>query len=131
MKYQLNDLESVLPVINAEGDRKKFQYRGLQCRCVRHPVYFHWCGYVEVPPEKAAGIRCDEPICHGGLTYKDEHAGSVILGFDAAHVGDWHHCPTSGFDGEYRTLNFAVAEIKKIADYVLDRKDDQWIQANE
>ena len=32
MKYQLNDLESVLPVINAEGDRKEFQYRGLQLR---------------------------------------------------------------------------------------------------
>ena len=55
----------------------------------------HWCGYARVPnwPEGVSTDYNESPIgklsVHGGVTYTElDGDGSIVVGFDCAHLGD-------------------------------------------
>lgn len=122
-----------------DGEPDKVQWideaTGYACAAVRHSEVGHWCGYVGVPPGHryhGVGYR-DIPEehtagAHGELTYASSGNRSVChapesgrpddvwwLGFDCAHAGDrapprwWPH------RGEYRSLAYVRACVRKLA----------------
>ena len=82
------------------------------------------CGYVTVPSR--------HPICnkdlssidyrvHGGLTYGKAVEGGWKFGFDCSHAGDACHpefiagVGSLRYEGEYRSEEYVIEEIKKLA----------------
>jgi len=125
-------------------DKLNFIYKNLDCMIVRNSLG-SWCGYVGVNNTHPlyglnySSIEQDLNV-HGGLTYSDKCTGSVChtpepgrtddiwwLGFDCAHSGDLvpkfslfrHQLGESRFyDEAYRTKEYVIAEVKKLADQI-------------
>jgi len=90
-----------------------------------------WCGYVAIPKghPMREGLNLDDIEVHGGITYGAECDGDpangvchvaangdddvLWVGFDCAHYGDL--VPGLIDDGEYRTVDYVVAETLSLA----------------
>lgn len=114
----------------SEPDSKEWEAHGFRCVLRRGPGN-HWCGYVGIPnghPAFDMPYR-DDLFCgvdvHGGLTFGSLHPrhlpddGLYWVGFDCAHYGDLSPDYAKYFsslaDGEYRDINYAIAETERLA----------------
>lgn len=114
------DLEAI---IENEGDFRAFSYKGFDCSIVRSDLGY-LCGYVSVHDSYKSKI--DNLDCHGGITYKDDDR----IGFDCAHSFDYvprfaHIYGDAAEILEYRTMDFCVAECKKIVNQILKDIEDE------
>lgn len=126
-------------IVEIEGDKKDFEYRGFQCHVWRvNPEYSgHLCGYVEIPANHPVhGMDYDqveefydyELPAHGGLTFASEVENAYWIGFDCPHSGDL--CPAYPEGGEvfrwsgdsYKTMGYVEQNIKAIIDFMEERK---------
>lgn len=79
----------------------------------------HLCGYVEITPDLIDRIDIDNIFCHGGISYVDRNSrlfketGSVVIGFDCLHSGDWSLRDRNGI---YRDYQFVSNMCKLIID---------------
>jgi len=91
---------------------------GLTFSVVQHPTMGHYCGYVRFPKRPVReqgyfGILTYVPV-HGGITYAEESEdGSMVYGFDCAHLGDWSPYHP---EGKQWTLEEVKAEAEKMAE---------------
>ena len=106
-----------------------FSYHGLECAIIRHSSLGHLCGYVRFPKRRLRetgydGIVTYVPV-HGGITFASEgEDGSMVYGFDCAHLGD---APPPEFDYHgYRSPTDHVwqpdevrREIKRMVDALI------------
>ena len=99
---------------------------------VKHPHFGHLCGYARFPkpPLKTGdkGIAAYVPV-HGGITfYREYDDGSVVYGFDCAHVGDWTEFTPKG-------KKWTVEKIKKEAEKMVTgirvaaKYEDRYLEA--
>jgi hypothetical protein len=104
--------------VRAEGNEKRFSYKGFECVILRCGV--HLCGYVGIPKgHKYYGkdyyhINVD---VHGGLTYANKDDGYWVIGFDCAHSGDY----TGGMfdsEGTYRDMEYVESQIKSLVEQI-------------
>ena len=122
--------KELIALIESEGDRHDFEYRGFKCFIVR----CHWghlCGYVEV--DEFSGVPDDVNTLdvHGGITFDRVVDGKRTIGFDCAHLGDcipgYHNgCSLQHFfivdviHGAYKDLEFVKSELKKLVTQLLE-----------
>ena len=102
-----------------EPDKAMIEHAGYVCELIRHPVHKTWLGYVYVGEEHPLYRNVDEDDTfdyldvHGGVTYK----GDGKFGFDCNHAGDMSPMFGTMTNGpaEYRTLEYATDEVKRLA----------------
>ena len=94
-------------------------------RCVFQSGSWHWCGYVDLPaghPWVGLDLAWSAPEAlsvHGGITYQEQNAGGVRIGFDCAHSGDRrandeHESPADS-GCEFRTYEYVRGEVTELA----------------
>lgn len=105
----------------------------LDCMIVRNGMG-SWCGYVGLPPQhphhgkKYDAIPWECYDVHGGLTFTDSCGGHIChvpepgrphdiwwLGFDCNHSCDRAPLSYGWRGGEYRTQQYVVEEVTKLA----------------
>lgn len=120
-------------IVEIEGDKKDFEYRGFQCHIRRvNPEYSgHLCGYVEIPANHPVyKIEYDQIEkyynynlpAHGGLTFSDFIDEKYWVGFDCAHSGDVcpAYAPFNWAGDTYKTMGYVEQNIKEIIDFMED-----------
>lgn len=117
--------EELNKIIESEGDYFEWQNH-FKC-FIRRNKFKAWCGYVLI--SKDYPIDSDTTIdidCHGGVTYHNFDEKGLTIGFDCAHDGDiipkfdslfW----SADYD-VYRTKEFAIDEVNKMVDQILEVK---------
>ena len=126
----MNDTE-LLELIEKEGMKKEFIYKGYNCLIRRTPMKI-LCGYVEIPKEhKLFGVEIDEGDydVHGGITWNggdiedSENGDKWYVGFDCAHCCDLIPYEIGRYpsfisdmpsNDVYRTMDYVEQEIKKL-----------------
>ena len=113
---------------------------GLQC-AIRRNGSGAWCGYVILPPEHPINRRnfsgedrhmdltSGDPVwleVHGGVTFHGRFAHPEIgvtgtaVGFDCAHFGDCVPVYGARQEGEYKTAEFAMSEVRLLASQIAE-----------
>jgi hypothetical protein len=110
--------KSILEKVRAEGNEKRFDYKGYPCVVLRRSI--HLCGYVGLPKgHKYYGkdYRKIDVDVHGGLTYAEDDNGFWVIGFDCAHSGDYTgYCSFSfcSSGNTYRDMEYVEVQIKNL-----------------
>ena len=117
-------------LINKEGNKKEFNYKGFDC-CILRPrakIMGHLNGYVKLDEgHKYYNKDYDDILVevHGGLTFSNLMSkGNGYLpegfwiGFDCAHFEDLIPM-MSNMDGTYRNMEYVEQEIKNMVDQLL------------
>lgn len=121
-------------IIEKEGNRKEFSYRGYQALIVRicPETLGHLCGYVKIPKEnKLYGMHYEdisemydyEMPAHGGLTFSGSfEEGDWWIGFDCAHAGDIQPAAMIGheIDARYRTMEYVDGVLRDMIDFIAE-----------
>ena len=117
-----------------EPDWAELDHAGLPCLLMRNGAGA-WCGYVHVPPYHPCWREAADDgdghyywpfVVHGGITWvggRDFSDGRRLttIGFDTNHFGDRapeRFRPTDPITGYYRNFEYAVAEVKSLAEQV-------------
>ena len=117
--------EELFELIEKEGMRKEFVYKGYDCLIRRTSMHI-LCGYVKLPKEHKYYGKDDLEIpvdVHGGLTWTGElkNEQGYWIGFDCAHIDDL--IPYTHFEypkymqigtDVYRTMDYVEQEIKSM-----------------
>ncbi|MDR1937840.1 MAG: hypothetical protein LBQ73_05000 [Tannerellaceae bacterium] len=109
--------KAIMEKVRAEGNEKRFAYKGFECVILRCGV--HLCGYIGIPKgHKYYGkdynyIDANVDV-HGGLTYAQEDNGIWVIGFDCAHYGDYTGFSILGSDGTYKNMEYVEKQIKNL-----------------
>lgn len=106
----------------------EFEHVGIRCFVSRQSPRTHWCGYVVIEEGHPWTLQ-DYPRAdvHGGVTWNrevraDNAQGNVppvdawLVGFDAAHWGDFHPAFGEGAGGTWRDRAYITAECRKLAE---------------
>jgi len=119
--------EELFELIEKEGMRKEFIYKGYDCLIRRTPMQI-LCGYVKLPKGHKYFRKEDEEIpveVHGGITWTGEFKDGqgYYIGFDCAHCFDLipytltHYPNWIREEGNtYKTMEYVEKEIKSMID---------------
>ena len=100
------------------------EHLGYVLEIQRHERFEHLCGYIYLPESHPDYGKTYDEIgidVHGGLTFSE----SGKFGFDCAHAGDFQPGLTPRHrlsDEVYRTVDFVLAELQKLAEQFDRRK---------
>lgn len=129
-----------------EPDYLEFEHEGYKCIIKRRfrdsLIGGHLCGYVQLdkihPLHGIDLVRYsldNEDIVHGGITYSESDENNIFrIGFDCGHSGDIIPFQNSMYARinaiypfesgrkEYRNIEFAKAEVKKLAEWAKSKE---------
>lgn len=117
-----------------EPNEKHWEYRGVKCHILRHPVMLHLCGYVTAPAGHPWYEKPYDDIdvrVHGGLTFKgfldSKQDMGYVVGFDCAHAGDLiPELDVIKHGGDvYRDIEYVTACVEELASEMLAQAEPE------
>ena len=127
--------EELNKIIESEGDKKEFYYRGFLCLILRNGSLGNLCGYVGIPKIMTSLYEVEYDNiripCHGGLTFSGdmkEYPNTWFIGFDCAHSGDlcYYMLDYYNFSNNdiYRDMSYVESELREMVDYIYHEYPD-------
>lgn len=119
-------------ILELEGNRKGFNYKGYTCLINRVEFSGHLCGYVLLTENHKFYNHGYDEIenhltdgVHGGLTFSEHCIGEYLpkgywIGFDCAHYTDLQPLLNHSFGGSvYRNMSYVEKELKSLVDQLV------------
>lgn len=126
--------DDVLKLIEQEGNKKEFTYKGYKCKIIRHDSMLHLCGYVYL--SKNSILVNNEKMLnnlevHGGITYNEWYNDEeYIIGFDCGHWCDYIPSTRTNNPDNYRTMEYVEKELKYLVDQIYEIESEPVVVSN-